>query len=129
MIQDAMPNLTLDQILAADDLKPVPVDCPEWGGRVFVRGLSGEARDEIEEMVSGNKSMVGLRAMVVSRGLCMEDGTPFDMSAQQIDQLGSKSAGVLNRLAEAIQSRSGMTEEDVERLEKNSEETSSGGSG
>ena len=129
MIKDELPGLTLDQILAADDLKPVPVDCPEWGGRVFVRGLSGEARDKIEERVSAGGSMIGLRALLVSEGLCQEDGTPYGMTPQQVDQLGSKSAGVLSRLADRIQSLSGMSAEDVERLEKNLETTPSDGSG
>lgn len=39
--------LTIDQILAADDLPSEVVDVPEWGGKVKVQGLSRASYDAI----------------------------------------------------------------------------------
>ncbi len=122
-------TLSLEEILSANDLAPVPIDVPEWGGRVFVGGLSGDARDELEERFGEAGTNIGIRATIVARGLRNEDGTPMEVSAKQVHELGQKSAGVLNRLALRIQELSGMTKEDVEKLEKNLEDAPSGGSG
>ena len=35
-----MTGLTKEQILAANDAAPVPVEVPEWGGTVSVRPMS-----------------------------------------------------------------------------------------
>jgi hypothetical protein len=39
-----MAVLNREQIRAAQDRKPVPVQIPEWGGEVLVRGLSGTGK-------------------------------------------------------------------------------------
>src|SRR5258707_11983730 len=41
-------HLSRDAILEAKDREVVEVDCPEWGGSVLVRGMSGKERDMFE---------------------------------------------------------------------------------
>lgn len=117
--------LSLEDILAADDRKPHPVDVPEWGGRVYVRGMSGVQREELER----EGLEYGLASRIVAFGLCGENGEEMGWTAKQVHELGSKSAGVLLRLASKVQQLSGMSAADVEELEKNSETTPSAGSG
>ena len=44
-------SLTAEEILSTDDRKVERVACPEWGGHVHVRSLSGEELDawEVEQ--------------------------------------------------------------------------------
>lgn len=113
-------GLTKEQILAADDRHVISIDCPEWGGVVFVRPLSGEARDELEERFSNSESMIGIRAWIAAAGLCDESGESMGFSPREVDQLASKSASTLDKIAAKVQAISGMTKADVEELEKNS---------
>ena len=43
--------LTRNEILAVDDLQTQKVDVPEWGGSVYVRGLTGSERDALEASI------------------------------------------------------------------------------
>lgn len=112
--------LTKDQILKADDRKVSFVDCPEWGGRVYVRPLSGEQRDELEERQVNADTSVGIRAWLAAKGMCTAEGEPLDFSAKETDMLGQKSAAALSRVALKVQDVSGMTAEAVKELEGNS---------
>jgi hypothetical protein len=38
-------TLSADAILAADDIVTEAVDCPEWGGKVLVKAMTGAERD------------------------------------------------------------------------------------
>lgn len=112
--------LTKDQILKADDRKVAYVDCPEWGGRVYVRPLSGEQRDELEEKTLNAESSVGIRAWLAACGMCDSEGKALEFTPREVDMLGGKSAAALSRVALKIQDISGMTAEAVEELEGNS---------
>lgn len=121
--------LTKAQILGADDRKVSHVDCPEWGGRVYVRPMSGEQRDELEERAVNADSNVGIRAWIAAAGICDSKGEPLNFSAKETDMLGQKSAAALSRVALKVQDISGMTVEAVEELEKNSGGDQKGSSG
>lgn len=119
-----MAYLSRDDILMASDLQEEDVDVPEWGGTVRVRGLSGAERDRFESSVvemHGKKVVVkseNMRAKLVA--LCVVDesgGRVF--SDRDVEALGQKSASALQRVFEAAQRLSGLTEADVEELEKN----------
>ena len=118
-----MQNLKLSDILSANDLEVEAIDVPEWGGRVFVHGLSGNARDEINQRMDSGESLVGLRALIASRGLCDEDGTEWTLTVKQVHELGEKSAGVLERIVDRIQDLSGLTDESRKELEKTRNKT------
>ena len=99
--------LTLDQIFAAQDRTPVVLDVPEWGGEVFVVGMSGDDRDRFDSewgarLNEGDKDepmdLGGLRAKVVAKTLCDESGVLFCSSEAHATQLGRKSAAALDRV-------------------------------
>lgn len=126
--------LTKEAILAADDVQFEDVDVPEWGGKVRVRSLAGIERDALEaSMIEGkgknaNVNLANLRAKLVARSIVDEDGKRV-FEDQDIAALGRKSAAALNRVYEVAQRLSGITQEDVDELTKNSEAAPSEGSG
>lgn len=121
-----MALLTRDQILAADDLKRETLEVPEWGGEVIVRSLTGTERDAFEDSVvkqRGNSRELNLRnarARLVSLSLIDEAGNKL-FTDKDVDLLGRKSAAALDRVFAAAQRLSGLTENDIDELAKNSE--------
>lgn len=114
--------LTMADILAADDVEVERVEVPEWGGHVFLRGLTGRGRDDFEmrfaNWSSKDRDPGDFRAELLSRCLCNADGKRICVS-KQVSQLALKSGRVLVRLFDIARRLSGLTEEDVEDLEKN----------
>ena len=126
--------LTKENILTANDIKREEVQVPEWGGVVLVQGLSGRDRDQLEaSMIQGKGkdtkvSLDNLRAKVVARSIVDENGNRI-FSDADIPALAKKSALALNRVYEVAQRLSGISQEDVDELTKNSETAPSDDSG
>lgn len=121
-----MKFLNRDDILGAQDLPTEDVHVPEWGGWVRVRGLTGAERDAFEAEIiqtRGRETHVNLRnirAKLVARTIVDEEGKRIFGDAD-IHALGEKSARALQRVFEVAQRLSGLTDQDVEELAKNSE--------
>lgn len=118
-----MAILNRKQILEADDIAVETVHIPEWGGDVLVRGLTGYERDQLERAVielKGKRAIIrdNIRAKMVSMSVVDEDGN-LVFSESDIEALGKKSASALQRIFEVAQRLSGLTDIDVEELEKN----------
>jgi NTP pyrophosphatase (non-canonical NTP hydrolase) len=117
--------LSRDDILAAEDLPRKEIEVPEWKGSVFVRGLTGEERDEFEHQIystNGDEkklNMKNMRARLLSITLCDGQGKRLFTDAD-IEQLGKKNGDVLTRLFLIAQSLSGLGADDVKKLAKNS---------
>jgi hypothetical protein len=99
-------------ILAARDLQPMPLDMPEWGGVVYVRGLSAaeaeqHARDAIEAQKAGKEiaELVMVRAVLTCT--CDASGAPLFTSAD-LGALANKSAPAISRVFRVIERLSGM---------------------
>ncbi len=126
--------LSKEAILAVDDVHFEDVPVPEWGGMVRVKSLTGSERDGLEaSMIEGkgknaNVNLANLRAKLVARSIVDESGNRIFEDAD-IALLGRKSAAALNRVYEVAQRLSGITQEDVDELTKNSEAAQSAGSG
>lgn len=126
--------LNREDILSANDLERDVVLIPEWGGDVCMRGLTGAERDRFEaDMLSdpeedSRKRFYNLRARLVVLSLCDEKGMPL-LLLNDVEQLGKKSAKILDRLFSVAQRLSGMTKEDVDTLTKNSAPTPADDSG
>jgi hypothetical protein len=120
-----MPLLTREQILAADDLKRETIPVPEWGGDVIVKSLTGAERDAFEDSVvkqrgkSRELNLRNARARLVSLSLIDEAGNRLFTDAD-VELLGKKSAAALDRVFSAAQRLSGLTENDIDELAKNS---------
>lgn len=118
--------LTRDDILAADDLSRIQVHVEAWGGDVIVRAMTGAERDLWEESIQKRKredesfDLKNIRAELLSMVLVDESGKNL-FTRGDIDALGKKAADPLTLLFDAARKLSGINEEDVEELAKNSE--------
>lgn len=124
--------LTAEQILEVDDRPTEPVDVPEWKGKVLVRGMDGHGRDEYfaAMAVQRGKKVVqdvnNASAKLCAR--CIVDPGTLEpaFTQQQVDALGRKSAAALERVGQVAARLSGLTEEDMEELGKDSGSTPNG---
>lgn len=107
-------------ILAADDVRTVPVECPEWknptlgfDGTVYVREMSEKAySDWVAESNEGNqRPSTGL----LLRTLCSKDGDLL-YDSEQIEAIREKSIKVVNRIAEAALEVNGLKVKDEEEI-------------
>jgi hypothetical protein len=121
-----------DDILAAPDIHPQKVEMPEWGGCVYVRGLTARERDAFESSIvsvdkNGERKVNArnVRARLVALGVCDEAGQPV-FTENDVNGLGKKSALALERLFDTIRHLSGMTDADLAELEGNSDGQSGG---
>lgn len=129
-----MAVLTRDAILASDDLPRELVSVPEWGGDVFVRGLTGVERDMYESaaaaMVDGDVVVIddkGARARLV--GFCIVDDAGRRLfSEDDIVALAGKSAAALDRVYHVAARLSGIGSAGVSDAVGNSEAGQTGDS-
>ncbi len=125
--------LSKEAILAVQDTARELVGVPEWGGAVWVRGLTGSERDAFEgEVVQRNGRDVrmntrNLRARMVVLSVVNEDGSRM-FAYHDIEALGEKSARALDRIFAVAQRLSGLRDEDVAELAANFEQTPGGDS-
>jgi hypothetical protein len=120
-------GLSKAKILAAKDVKvseAIPV--PEWGGDVYCRTLSGTERDAFEDSYS-DKKMKQFRCRFLVLALCDESGDRL-FADTDVNELGTKSSVVINRLFESSWKHNAFTIEAVESLGEGSPEGQSGGS-
>ncbi len=119
--------LTKDQILSADDLQTKDVYVKPWGGSVRIRTMTAHERDRFEQMMFSNKGgkkerMDDVRATLVSLTVIDGDGKRM-FSDKDVKALSKKSAAALDKIFSEAQSLNAVSDEDVEEIAKNSEET------
>ena len=125
--------LTKEQIFACEDIKTLTVPVPEWGGEVIVRTLSGTERDAWEQsMVDSKKDGKRVSIEMAKARLCIlsivdEDGKRIFTNADAI-ALNSKSGAAIDRVYTASAKLSGITDDEVAEIAKNSEAAPSGNS-
>jgi hypothetical protein len=123
-----MAFLTRDQIIEADDTKYDIVSCPEWGGDVRLKSISGTKRDNYEASLidergpSRKMNLRNARAKLIILTACDETGRPL-FTTEDLRALGAKNAAPLDRLFDAAQKLTGMSKDDVEKLTENFDET------
>ena len=116
--------LNKEQIKGVSDLETQDIEVQEWGGTVRLKSLTGAERDRFEASVVQGQgrnttvNMQNLRAKLVAQSAIGEDGKPL-FTEEDVKWLGEKSAKALNRLFNAAQSLSGLSESDVKELAGN----------
>lgn len=124
--------LSKDQIKAIKDIRTEKVMVPEWeedeakkaDAFLLVRGLAGVERDEFESsMMESRKkgvkmNLTNMRAKLIVKSVVDEDGNPY-FSERDLEWLGRKSAAPLDRLYSVAAQLSGISDADMEELEKN----------
>jgi hypothetical protein len=125
-------GLSKDDILGADDLPKQEVSVPEWGGHVWVRTMTGTARDDFEAKMLGDgtkaRNLENIRARMAALTVCDDTGERLFTDAD-IEALGGKSCAALDRILAVAQELNHFGDKDVEDLAKNSGAAQSGGSG
>jgi hypothetical protein len=119
--------LTADDILHADDFVFADVDCPEWGGTVHIRSLSGGQRVTLKKALDAGNSDIDEMLCVMC--IVDEDGNRI-FDRKQIGELSRKNTKAISRVAIRALEISGMRNPDkaVADAEKNSDATRSEGS-
>lgn len=116
-----MAFLSKAQILESDDRKYDTVSCPEWGGEVRLRSISGTQRDAYEQSVisaNGTDRKMNLRnARAKLIVLCaVDEAGSLLFTSDDLNALGRKNAAPIDRLFDASRKLAGMSENDVESL-------------
>lgn len=126
-----MALLTKQQILSAADLRTEDVKVPEWADpasgadTVRVKSLTGRERDAFEASLvqtRGGKretNLANIRAKLVSLALVDETGSKL-FTEDEVAFLGNKSAAALDRVFTVAQRLNGISQADIEDLQKNS---------
>ncbi len=124
--------LDREAILKANDIEKREVYVPEWGGSVYVRGMTGRERDQFEANIIRQRgrnteiNMKNARAKLVVMCTVDQEGNRLFTDAD-VALLANKSAKALDRIFVVAQELSGITREDMEELTENFDETTSGG--
>lgn len=127
--------LSKEAILSAEDLDSEVVEVPEWGGSVLVWELSGHERSRWTDSVIKRRGsneydpiFVDMDAKLVAAAVKDESGKRL-FSDKEIGALSKKSAKALQRVVKVARRLSGLTDEAVAEIAKNSEASMSGVSG
>lgn len=121
--------LNRETILQAEDLQKQYLEIPEWGGGVYVRGMTGKERDQWEASIVKQRgrdtqlNMKNARAKLVVLCTVDEHGNRL-FSDTDVELLGNKNAKAIDRIFTLAQELSGIGKDDMEELTKNSETTS-----
>lgn len=116
--------LSRDAILTVDDFAFEDVEVPEWGGVVRVGCMSAYEKSRYEESLiigKGKKrqtSLLNARARLVALCIIDEDGKRL-FSETDIQALGSKNAGAMERVANVAMRLNGFTDDDMDDLTEN----------
>jgi hypothetical protein len=116
-----MALLNKEQILAAEDREYEIVPCPEWGGEVRLRSITGLQRDKYEQsLIQGNGSdrrmnLSNARVKLIVLCAIDEDGRQL-FTSEDVSALGRKNAAPIDRLFDACKKLAGMSDEDVDRM-------------
>lgn len=118
--------LNREQILAINDIQTEVVNVPEWGGEVRVRGLTALERDrlmaEFFDLEGGGRMKPEKAAeyRVKLAVLCVVDESGERIfNDKDTELLGKKNPKAIERIADVVARLSGLSEEEVEALEKN----------
>jgi hypothetical protein len=123
--------LSRDGILGAVDVQVEKVFVPEWNDDVLVRGLTGEERDayegsrrQIRDAGKPTQELVliqdNARAALLVKCLVDENGERL-FTDRDAPALGQKNGKALDRLYDVATRLSGMSDEEAEAIEGNSD--------
>jgi hypothetical protein len=99
-----------------------PLVVPEFGGEIYVRGMSGKERDKFEEGLrirrgkrTGQSDLRNFRAQLAVRVIVDEQGERL-LNDGDADLFGKVPAGVLDRIIAKSTELSGLAEEEIDEL-------------
>ncbi|WP_432169049.1 hypothetical protein [Streptomyces sp. 1222.5] len=125
-------------IVKANDIPSEPVEVPEWRDpetgdcTVIVRGLTGDELDDYQASIRQFRKSLdgrGMEPVLIQQGMhakllvkCLVDDNGERLfEDNEAAELGAKSGRVLERLHDVAQRLSGLSDEEQEDMEGNSE--------
>lgn len=105
--------LSIEDIVAANDLTTKTIPCPEWGGSVVIRILSKAEQNKVRDTVSGEATNMGAfeQELFTSAMVSPEvDGNTYVLLSQ-------KSSLVMERIMREIIDLNGMGEDAAKKKE------------
>lgn len=118
-------QLSLADIIKAEDHKDEKVPTPEWGEGTYItiRSMTGEARDAYEMMLFNmdktgeyKQDLSNARAKLIAACAIGPDGRRMFTSDEHIKALGSKNSVVIDRIWKACQQLNAIGDEAIEEL-------------
>lgn len=113
-----MKILSFDDIKDVNDADTIPVEVPEWGGVVLVRGMTGGERAEFEDDVQHDRSLKHLKVDLIIKCCINEDGTRVFKPTNK-SMLLDKSSTAIEKVFNKIFELSGLNKEGEETAEGN----------
>lgn len=116
-----MKTLKHDDIVSVKDIVLEEVEVPEWGGNVYVKGLTGAERDKFEASLvlergkSRTMNLANIRAKLCVLTICDEKRERL-FKSEEVQMLSQKSAAALQRVFIVARKLSKIENEDVEEL-------------
>lgn len=115
--------LTREEILSLKNTRVEKVECPEWGGCVYLKVMSGRDREVWESKLleaKANKRVLpeNNRALFVVLTACNETAEPL-FTLADVAELSKQPWNVLDRITTAAFKLNAVTSEQIEELEKN----------
>jgi hypothetical protein len=104
-------DLTLDDIIAVEDLKPVPFNVPEWGGTIYFKVMSAKRAIKFREQMrsgTGGDTVVNIFAECA----CTADGRQLFAEPEAMAKLKEKSFAVFLRAQDFLLQLNGMARPD-----------------
>lgn len=128
--------LSLDAILASDDLTYETVPMPEWGGEVRLVSLTGEERNRIavamrahaKKLRSEDEAAIYFQARIILASMVDADGIHIG-DQSQAPALMRKNGAALTRLFTVAQRLSGIGQDEEEQAIDDLKTTPSGDTG
>lgn len=126
---EPVKTLTREQIFTPRPFPKELVEVPEWGGSVWVRAMTAKEHDKYQmaqidfsekkpEVKGDNQT-----ALLCSMTVCDENYKLIFNDPEDAKLLGKQPAGVLHPIVKVARKLSGLTGDEVEKHEKNSEKT------
>ncbi len=120
--------LNAQQILSVDDAIIEVHQVPQWGGAVYVKSITAAQRGQIEAEAAHYKESKGKNSSFAEEftvhmaflGMCDEAGNRLFTTKEQLAELKKRNAAAIAGVAAHVQRLSGFSKEDIEALEKNS---------
>jgi hypothetical protein len=107
--------LSKEAVFTTDDIKMAVVDCPEWGGKVKIKGLTVPERAEVVE--ASKKSDGDMDSTMFALMSIVIGSVEPKFELVDLDKLKKKSFGVIDRIAKAIYEVSGIVFEEQAKAE------------
>lgn len=105
--------LSAADILAADDMKLVEVDVPEWGGTVYLRPLSALEALELRESDNTDRKHSAMKLTFLC--CCNEDGSQM-FTNEDVEKLSKKSLSAMLKIQKVAMQINGLSGGTVEAV-------------